>query len=1075
MPLPRTTRRAATALVAAALLGGAVPLALATEGPPAAALPPGERSVTLVTGDRVTFGASGRTVHIEPGPGREGVTFDTRDFGGRLEVLPSDAIAPLSAGRVDRRLFDVTALLEMGYGDGRDNLPLIVTHAGGAAAKSARSKATAAGKVTRDLPTVSGFGLQLRKADAVKLWRDIGDAGIGKLWLDARLRVTLDTSVGQIGTPAAWAAGHTGAGTTVAVLDTGVDDTHPDLAGKVRDRATLVEGEDAIDHHGHGTHVASTIAGSGAASQGRYRGVAPDATLLDGKVCDGGGWCQESNVLAGMRWAAEQGADVVNLSLGHTDTAETDPLEQAVQELTARHGTLFVVAGGNDGKDRSIGSPASAPAALAVGAVDGQNALANFSSRGPRLGDSGLKPEITAPGVDITAARTLEGGYVAMSGTSMATPHVAGAAAILAGVRPDWGADRLKSALMGTAQPGNAGVFAQGAGRVDVAAATTARVTADEGGVGFGRQVWPHHDDPVLTRTVTYRNHGDAPITLDLTVAGDAALFAVSPARLTVPADGTAEATVTADTRVDVPDGFRGGYLRASATGVAVSTPLAVEKEIESYDVAFTVVGFDGAPTTLHETGVYRVDGGPDVYYADSVWEAGIGKDAFTLRLPKGRWVVRSSIINADASTVALLTHPRLDLGADQNLALDARLGQPVSVTLPDAGAEQVHASIYHSGTIGTGERYAFSSGGEDYNGWRTAQLGPDTSYDGVVSKIDGTWVTAGASYDLGVPARGRFPTGFARTFAKGDLARITHEYAQQVPGSTGWHYSASFLPDAPMRAYVRQQSFTLPATRAKYVNTDDGLEWEHAFWERYAGGQTTLWSPALTSYRAGTQYSDAWNKAVLGPTEVSGVNRIGDQLTASPALFGDAAGHIGASTVGNTAVTLHRDGVPVTPELGDGLLYLFRVPPEEATYRLVYDVERDAPVTLSTRTRVEWTFRSGHVDGDAPARLATSVVRYAPVLADGQTAPAGCRFDVPFAVRRQPGSSAGPVRTLAVDVSFDDGATWTPAAVRRHGERGVATVTHPSGTGYVSLRATSTDTAGNTVTQTITRAYRFA
>jgi subtilisin family serine protease len=189
---------------------------------------------------------------------------------------------------------------------------------------------------------------------------------------------------------------------------------------------TLVEGEDATDHHGHGTHVASTIAGSGAASQGRYRGVAPDATLLAGKVCDSGGWCQESSVVAGMRWAAEQGADVVNLSLGYPDTAETDPLEQAVQELTARHGTLFVVAAGNDGQDRSVGSPASAPAALAVGAVDDQNAMANFSSRGPRIGDAGLKPEITAPGVDITAARALEGGYVAMSGTSMATPHVAG-------------------------------------------------------------------------------------------------------------------------------------------------------------------------------------------------------------------------------------------------------------------------------------------------------------------------------------------------------------------------------------------------------------------------------------------------------------------------------------------------------------------------------------------------------------------------------------------------------------------------------------------------------------------------
>ncbi|MEJ3748660.1 S8 family serine peptidase [Actinomycetes bacterium KLBMP 9797] len=1089
MPLLRTTRLAATSLVAAVLLAGVAPPPATASPPSASASPPpatpGGESVTLITGDRVTFGASGRTVHIEPGPGRAGITFDTRDFGGRLEVLPSDAIAPLSAGRVDRRLFDVTGLIEMGYGDRRDSLPLIVTHAGGASARTARGQVAATGTVTRELPAVDGFALRMRKDGAGQLWRDVTAgrrSGIGAVWLDARRRTTLDTSVGRIGAPAAWAAGHTGAGTTVAVLDTGVDDTHPDLAGKVRARVTLVEGEDGRDHNGHGTHVAATIAGSGAASQGRYRGVAPDATLLAGKVCDAGGWCPDSSILAGMQWAVEQGADVVNLSLGGPDTAGTDPLEAAVQELTARHGTLFVIAAGNEGRDRTVSSPASAPAALAVGAVDDQDAVADFSSRGPRLGDSGLKPEITAPGVDITAARALAGGYATMSGTSMASPHVAGAAAILAGARPDWAADRLKSALMGSARPGGAGVFAQGAGRVDVAAATTTRVTVDEGGVSFGRQVWPHHDDPVLSRTVTYRNHGGAPVTLDLAVAADAGLFAVSPARLTVPGGGTAEATVTADTRVTVPDGFLGGYLRATGDGTAVSTPLGVEKEVESYDVAFTVTGFDGAPTANHATSVYRVDGDPDAYYGESVFDAGVGQDAFTLRLPKGRWVVRSSVLSADESTVGMLMHPRLELGADQKLALDARLGRPVSVSVPDAAARQMHAILGHGGAIGTGERYSFTWGGTDFSRWRTAQLGPDRAYDGVVSKIDGTWVTASASYDLGLPVWGRLPTGYARTVAVRDLAKITHEYAQQVPGSAGWHYSASFLPDAPMRALVRQQSFALPATRAKYVNTDGGLRWEHTFWEEHAAGRTTLWTPAMSSYRAGGRYADGWNRAVLGPivegelspTEVSGVSRIGDELYLFPRLYGDLAGHIGTSSVDEVTVTLHRNGAPMVPEFGDGLAHLFIVPPEEATYRVVYDVARNAPVTLSTRTRVEWTFRSGHVDGDALARLDTSVVRFTPRLAAGETAPAGRRFDIPFAVRRQPGSSAGPVRTLTVEVSFDDGATWTPAAVRRHGERGVATVRHPAGAGYASLRATSTDTAGNTVTQTVIRAYRL-
>src|SRR6185369_1071830 len=138
------------------------------------------------------------------------------------------------------------------------------------------------------------------------------------------------------------------------------------------------------------------------------------------------------------------------------------------------YGALFVVAAGNSGADHSVQTPSSADAALAVGAVDGADALAPFSSRGPRDGDYALKPDLTAPGVDITAARSKDAElgrpgeqYVTLSGTSMATPHVAGAAAILAQRRPDWDAATLKAALMGSARPNPAtGVFGQGAGRV---------------------------------------------------------------------------------------------------------------------------------------------------------------------------------------------------------------------------------------------------------------------------------------------------------------------------------------------------------------------------------------------------------------------------------------------------------------------------------------------------------------------------------------------------------------------------------------------------------------------------------
>ncbi|MFB9511643.1 S8 family serine peptidase, partial [Streptomyces aurantiacus] len=136
-----------------------------------------------------------------------------------------------------------------------------------------------------------------------------------------------------------------------------------------------------------------------------------------------------------------QGADIVNLSLGDTDTPEIDPLEAQVNKLSKEKGILFAIAAGNDGGEQTIGSPGSAEAALTVGAVDDTDKLADFSSTGPGL-DGQIKPDVTAPGVDITAASAAgsviaqevgenPAGYVSISGTSMATPHVAGAAAIL--------------------------------------------------------------------------------------------------------------------------------------------------------------------------------------------------------------------------------------------------------------------------------------------------------------------------------------------------------------------------------------------------------------------------------------------------------------------------------------------------------------------------------------------------------------------------------------------------------------------------------------------------------------------
>jgi subtilisin family serine protease len=242
--------------------------------------------------------------------------------------------------------------------------------------------------------------------------------------------------------------------------------------------------------------VAATIASAGA----KYRGVAPDARVLDGKVCVTYG-CAESWILSGMQWAASEGADVINMSLGGTDTPGIDPLEEAVNTLSAQYGTLFVIAAGNSYSAETIGSPGSADAALTVGAVDRNEQIAPFSSRGPRVGDGAVKPDVTAPGAG-SIGTPVGDNHVALSGTSMATPHVAGAAALLKQQHPTWTGAQIKAALVTAAKPNPAlTAYDQGAGRVDVARAIAQTVTADPVSVGLGLHEWPHSDDKPSSRS----------------------------------------------------------------------------------------------------------------------------------------------------------------------------------------------------------------------------------------------------------------------------------------------------------------------------------------------------------------------------------------------------------------------------------------------------------------------------------------------------------------------------------------------------------------------------------------------
>ncbi|MGW9030236.1 S8 family serine peptidase [Streptomyces sp. NPDC055722] len=545
------------------LVTGVVPAAFAAQSadtgaasrPPAV---PGAHSATvrLLTGDRVTVTTlpdGRRTASVQPGPGRERMSFQTLEGDDKaLNVMPFDAEPLVAAGTLDRRLFNVTALIADGYDEAHISaLPLIVSsqpepsRAGSRvtaqAAKAAAATAdrlaafNAARTPSRTLQSIHARSLRVAGDDLGTFWKTLNPGGRAdaaratvtpRISLDGKVKAFLDRSTAQINAPTAWKAGYEGQGVKVAVLDSGVDANHPDLAGRIAEAKNFSDASDTSDHFGHGTHVASIVGGTGAASGGSRRGVAPHAELLIGKVLGDYGFGSESGVIDGMEWAAGEHAKVVNMSLGSDEyTDGTDPMSQAVNSLTASTGTLFVVAAGNAGpSESSVGTPGAADAALTVGAVDRDDSLASFSSRGPRVGDDAVKPDVTAPGVGIVAARAsgttlgdpIDANYVALSGTSMATPHVAGAAALLAQQHPDWSAQQLKDALISTAQtvPGTK-VTEQGGGRIDLATAmgpVTATGTVTLAPLHTG-------DTGGETATIHYTNTGDRPLTLSLAVS----------------------------------------------------------------------------------------------------------------------------------------------------------------------------------------------------------------------------------------------------------------------------------------------------------------------------------------------------------------------------------------------------------------------------------------------------------------------------------------------------------------------------------------------------------------------------
>jgi serine protease AprX len=390
-----------------------------------------------------------------------------------------------------------------------DRFQVIVTYAGPGNVATARRE-VGSFELSHEYTIVRGFAGTMT-ADQIRGLSH--NPNVGRIEQNIKLQVHLDASRRDFGIDRARAdyPAVTGAGAAICILDTGVDASHEQFDSKVITfRDWVGTSTTPYDDHGHGSHVADIAAGdgTGGVNAPTFRGVAPGSPLYIGKVLDSTGYGDDAEIVQAVEWCASQpDVRVISMSLGTVEASDgNDVLSQAVNNAVTSAGKVVVVAAGNSGdRPQTVGSPGAAVNAITVGAVAEWSApvdagagrhsdgvyLAPFSSRGPTLSNV-VKPDVVAPGVTVTAAKANTADtYITYDGTSMATPFVAGTAALALAANPALTPVGVRSLIEGTAQDrGPAGKDNDwGAGLLDGYA-----VVASASGAGsYTPTVFPNH------------------------------------------------------------------------------------------------------------------------------------------------------------------------------------------------------------------------------------------------------------------------------------------------------------------------------------------------------------------------------------------------------------------------------------------------------------------------------------------------------------------------------------------------------------------------------------------------------
>lgn len=381
----------------------------------------------------------------------------------------------------------------------------------------------------------------------------------------------LERSVPMIGADRVWQVyGVQGENVRVGIIDSGIDYMHPALGGgfgtgfKVAGGFDFVNNDnDPMDDNGHGTHVAGIVG----ANSDALKGVAPKSVFYAYKVLNSGGRGMQSDIIAAVERSIDPNQDgnpsdkldVVNMSLGSDSGTPDDPDAVAVNNA-ASLGIVFCISAGNngyrtptEGKEEnyfyngsaSIGSPGTAELAITVGASDTLDHFARFSSKGPNRNTFGIKPEVLAPGVEINST-FLSGTTKRLNGTSMSSPHIAGVAALLKSLHPNWTAQQIKSAIVNTAKDLGESAYLQGNGRVRAFNAASVSTFLYPTVINFGMND-PSPASWMQAETVYVYNGNAASQSYTAAVSGNKTGIAlsVSPSSFSIPAHDSIAAVMT--------------------------------------------------------------------------------------------------------------------------------------------------------------------------------------------------------------------------------------------------------------------------------------------------------------------------------------------------------------------------------------------------------------------------------------------------------------------------------------------------------------------------------------------------